>query len=290
MPTFSSVAVLGAGTMGSGIAQLCAQAGSTVFLFDAFPDALKRAPQKIEKDLAKGVELGKVTKEFAADTVARIKPVNLLEECKSADLIIEAVSESLELKVELFSQLDDHISGDCVLTTNTSSLSVTQIAARTKIPHRVCGFHFFNPATRMKLVEVVAAHQTDKSVIERVTAYAIELEKTPVVTKDTPGFIVNRVARPYYGEALRALGEGLADHMTIDRILRDGGGFKMGPFQLMDLIGIDINFAATSSVYESYFQDSRYRPHPIQKQMVDAGYLGQKSGRGFYDYSVETKK
>ncbi|MCL4305331.1 3-hydroxybutyryl-CoA dehydrogenase [bacterium] len=289
MPTFSTVAVLGAGTMGTGIAQLCAQAGSTVYLFDAFPDALKRAPQRIEKDLSKGVELGKLSKEAAKAALERIHTVNLLEECKDPDLVIEAVSESLDLKVELFSQLDDHISGECVLATNTSSLSVTQIAAKTKFPHRVCGMHFFNPATRMKLVEVVAAHQSDRSVVERVAAYAIELEKTPVVTKDTPGFIVNRVARPFYGEALRALGEGLADHLTIDRIMREGGGFKMGPFQLMDLIGIDINFAATSTVWEAYFRDSRYRPHPIQKQMVDAGYLGQKSGRGFYDYSVGDK-
>ncbi|MBK6766669.1 MAG: 3-hydroxybutyryl-CoA dehydrogenase [bacterium] len=289
MPTFSSVAVLGAGTMGSGIAQLCAQAGSTVYLFDAFPEALKRAPQRIEKDLAKAVELGKLAKGAVEQTMARIRPINLFEECKAAELVIEAVSESLDLKVELFAQLDDHLSGDAILATNTSSLSVTQIAARTKYPHRVCGMHFFNPATRMKLIEVVAAHQTDKSVIERITAYAIELEKIPVVTKDTPGFIVNRVARPYYGEALRALGEGLADHLTIDRIMREGGGFKMGPFELMDLIGIDINFAATSSVWEAYFRDSRYRPHPIQKQMVDAGYLGKKSGRGFYDYSAEGK-
>lgn len=283
-PTFRKVAVLGAGTMGAGIAQVCAAAGCTVTLFETVPDILKRAQRSIEGDLKKGLELKKLSAEQEAATRSRLRYVPLLAECEGVDLVIEAVPERLELKQELFAKFDDMIEPTAVLASNTSSLSVTAMAAKTRHPHRVAGLHFFNPPTRMKLVEVVRAQQTSQDVIDRCTAFTRDLGKDPVLVQDSPGFIVNRCARPYYGEALRCLGEGIADVRTIDEILR-AGGFKMGPFELMDMIGIDINYTATRSIWEGYFHESRYRPHLIQKKMLEAGHLGRKTGRGFYDYS-----
>lgn len=282
--TFSKVTVFGAGTMGAGIAQVCAAAGINVTICDPSPEAIKRAQKSIEADLKTGVELKKITREQESEIRTRIRYVSGMGDCSDADLVIEAVFERLDVKQELFVRLDSQLPPAAVIATNTSSLSVTAIAAKTRFPDRVCGLHFFNPAARMKLVEVVAAQQTAAEVIERCVSFVREIGKEPARVQDTPGFVVNRCARPFYGEALRCLGEGIADVKTIDRILREGGGFKMGAFELIDLIGVDINYATTRSIWEGYFHDPRYAPHIIQKKMVEAGRLGRKSGRGFYEY------
>ena len=270
--------------MGSGIAQVCATAGCAVTLCDPSPDAVRRAQKLIEADLKKGVELKKLTREDEQAIRARLKFVGGLGECGEAELVIEAIFERLDAKQDLFSRLDAHLPPSAILATNTSSLSVTAIASKTRFPDRVCGLHFFNPAARMKLVEVVAAYQTSSATIERAVQFVHDLGREPISVQDTPGFVVNRCARPYYGEALRCLGEGVADVATIDRILREGGGFKLGAFELMDLIGIDINYAATRAIWEGCFHEPRFQPHLLQKKMVDAGRLGRKAGRGFYEY------
>jgi 3-hydroxybutyryl-CoA dehydrogenase len=287
VPTFNKISVLGLGAMGTGIAQICAQAGSSVVAYDAFPDAVRQVPKRIEKDLKKAVELGKITSERAEETIERIAFTTQIEDCEGSELVIESVSEKLDLKIQVLSQLDERCPPPAIYATDTSSLSVTAIAAKSRFPERVCGMHFFHPVPRTKLVEIIATEFTDKSNIDLIKAYSLELGKTPVFAKDSPGFIVNRVARPYFGEALRCLDEGVADFALIDEILREGGGFKRGPFELMDLIGIDITYAVSKSIWEARFHDSRYRPHPIQKKMIEAGHIGKKSRRGFYEYSDE---
>ena len=278
------IGIVGAGTMGSGIACAAALAGFDVSLNDVSEEILKRAKDRISEDLRKGVERGKLTTAQAASAEAKVNISTHLQDLSPCSVVIEAALESLEIKEEIFSRLDALCPSDSILATNTSSLSVTAIASSTKQRDRVVGMHFFNPARLMNLVEIVRTEYSSESTIQRTVDLAKQMGKRAVVVKDTPGFIVNRVARPFYGEALRILGEGVASVQEIDRIVRLEGGFKMGPFELMDLIGIDVNFTVTQSMYEQTFGEPRYRPHVIQKNMVHAGYLGRKTQRGFYRY------
>jgi 3-hydroxybutyryl-CoA dehydrogenase len=276
--------LVGAGTMGTGIAQTAALAELEVTLYDVNATVLRQALERIRADFKKGVEKGKLTQEQTNEAFGRIHPRTRLSDLGHCEFIVEAVIEDLQVKKDLFKHLEADTTPTTILATNTSSLSVTAIASAIKHPERVVGMHFFNPAHIMKLVEVVQGQRTAPETVQQTVELAKLLGKTPVVAKDTPGFIVNRVARPFYGEALRLLGENVATIEQIDRIVKLGGGFPMGPFELMDLIGIDVNFAVTRSLYEQFFGEPRYRPHPIQKRMVDSGAIGKKVGRGFYVY------
>lgn len=272
------IGIVGAGTMGSGIALVALYAGCEVYLQDSFPQALEKASAYIK---------GLLEKKNQADQFKKLHLVNSLDEFTTVGVVIEAALEEIELKTEIFRKLDANCPPPAILATNTSTLSVTAIASATSHPERVAGMHFFNPAPVLPLVEVVRATRTSKETTDRLVALTQTFGKTPVVTDDTPGFIVNRVARPFYGEALRLLGEGVATHEQIDQIVEQGGGFKMGPFRLMDLIGIDINMGAMRSIYEQTFGEPRYRPHWLQMQKVAEGALGRKTGRGFYEYKDE---
>lgn len=273
--------------MGAGIAQIAAQAGYTVLIYDVERFRLDQAAEHIETGLNKAVEKGKFPAEQLKDALSRISGHTHLADLADCDLIIEAIPEDLELKKQVFHQLDTLCKPAAILASNTSSLSITAIAGATQHPERVAGLHFFNPVPLMKLVEVIQGQRTSTDTIAKLTQFAQSLGKSPVLAKDTPGFIVNRVARPFYGEAFKILGDlggEKASIEVIDQVMRQAGGFKMGPFELMDLIGIDVNFAVTQSVYNAYFQKARYRPHPIQRKMVEAGLLGKKTGEGFYKY------
>jgi 3-hydroxybutyryl-CoA dehydrogenase len=280
-----NVAVIGAGTMGSGIAQVAAQAGHKVVLFDTRREAVDKALVGLRKTLDKLVEKGKLTAEQAEGIHSRITPASDLKDLAGSGLVIEAIIEDLGIKKKLFAELEGILAADAVLATNTSSLSVTAIAGGLMHPVRMVGLHFFNPAPLLPLVEVVPGLATDEAIAPRMTALMQAWGKTPVVCKDTPGFIVNRVARPFYGEAIRIYEEGIADMPTIDAAMKSVG-FKMGPFELMDLIGNDINFTVTKTVWEAFFYDPRYKPSFTQQRQVESGRLGRKSGRGYYQYDA----
>ncbi|WP_028627352.1 3-hydroxyacyl-CoA dehydrogenase PaaH [Metapseudomonas resinovorans] len=283
--TSATVAVIGAGAMGAGIAQVAAQAGHPVKLYDNRPGAAAQAIDGIDRQLGRLVEKNKLSAEARAATIARLQPVEAIETLADASLVIEAIVENLEVKRGLLRQLEALCSADCILASNTSSLSITSLAAGLQHPGRVIGMHFFNPAPLMALVEIVSGLASDRDLAEGLYETARAWGKQPVHTRSTPGFIVNRVARPFYAESLRLLQEGAADCATLDALMRDAGGFRMGAFELTDLIGHDVNYAVTCSVFDAYYGDFRFQPSLIQKELVDAGRLGRKSGHGFYSYA-----
>ncbi|MCI1696719.1 3-hydroxyacyl-CoA dehydrogenase family protein [Aneurinibacillus aneurinilyticus] len=283
--TYAQVGVIGAGTMGAGIAFVCARQGHNVLLLDMNEAVLKKAQSYVASILAKDVSKGKITERQKEEIYERISPISDMQKLYGCDMVIEAVPERLELKKSIFSSLANICREDTLLLTNTSSISITEIAGGIKSPERIIGFHFFNPAPVMPLIEVIRGKKSSDENVEKAYQFAENLGKVPVLVNDTPGFIVNRVARPYYNEALRITGDQVASIEQIDTIMKKAGGFKMGPFELQDMIGIDINFATTESVYTNFFHEGRFKPSRIQQRMVQAGSLGRKSGEGFYEYS-----
>lgn len=284
LATTTKVAVIGAGAMGSGIAHVAARAGHTVYLYDMNADALARGKAGIETDLRFLVGKRRLAADDCDAALARVLPTSRIEDLADAGLLVEAIVENLEIKQKLFRQLEEMTGADAILATNTSSLSITAMAAALSRPERLAGLHFFNPAPRMALVEIVSGLATDPRIAETLYDTARAWGKVPVHATSTPGFIVNRVARPYYAEALRVLAEHAATPATLDAIMREACNFPMGPFELMDLIGHDVNYAVTRSVFDAYFGDKRFTPSLIQQELLLAGRLGRKSGQGFYDY------
>jgi 3-hydroxybutyryl-CoA dehydrogenase len=280
-----TIGVLGAGTMGAGIAQVAAQSGHSVVLVDLNTAQLEKAKSNLAKTLSKLIEKGKITDAQKNDIESGIKYSSDINDFASCGLIIEAIVEDLTIKHKVFESLEKVVSENCILASNTSSLSIASIGSALKNAKRVVGIHFFNPAPLMPLVEVIPAVQTNSETLKLSVELIKSWGKTVVVCKDTPGFIVNRVARPFYGEALRIYEEGIADFATIDWAMTHFGGFKMGPFTLMDYIGNDVNYAVTESVFQAFYYDPRFKPSFTQKRHREAGFLGRKSGRGYYDYS-----
>ncbi len=293
----STIGIIGAGAMGSGIAQVAATAGHKVKVFDSNSAAIERAGANLSKILNRLVEKGRMKEDLAVKIESRIEWVSSLEALSDSSLVIEAIIENIEIKKKVFSKLESIVSDTCVLASNTSSLSIASIASACEKNDRVIGIHFFNPAPLMPLVEVIPGITTNSSLPDEVMSLMKEWGKVPVLTKDTPGFIVNRIARPFYGEALRiheeswlGIPEGEAGFATIDWAMKEIGGFKMGPFELMDYIGNDVNYAVTGSVFEAFYYDPRYRPSITQRRYSEAGWLGRKSGRGYYNYAEGVEK
>lgn len=283
------LAVIGAGTMGSGIAQVAATAGWSVKLYDLNEEALQKSKASLKKIMDRLIEKGRIDADEKARIEGNIEYVGTLKKLKDSDWAIEAIVENLDVKKNVLTALEKFVSDECIIATNTSSLSIASIASALENPDRCIGIHFFNPAPLMKLVEVIPAIQTSKETLVESVKTIKEWGKTVAVAKDTPGFIVNRVARPFYGEALRIYEEGIADFATIDWAMKHFGGFRMGPFELMDFIGNDINYTVTETVFKAFYYDPRYKPSFTQKRFSEAGYLGRKSGKGYYDYSENAK-
>jgi 3-hydroxybutyryl-CoA dehydrogenase len=279
------IGVIGAGAMGTGIAQVAAEAGHSVYVYDTRDVALVQAKQKLHATFNKLVEKGKFTTQYAQDVLQRILFEDNLLDFAECGLVIEAIVERLDAKRSVFKSLESIVSDNCILATNTSSLSIAAISSGLKKPSRLIGIHFFNPAPLMPLVEIVPCLQTADEVTQTAEALIKSWKKVTVLTKDTPGFIVNRVARPFYSEAIKMFEEGFADMATIDWAMREIGGFRMGPFELMDLIGHDVNYVVTETVWKQFYYDPRFKPSITQKRLLEAGLLGRKSGKGFYDYS-----
>ena len=280
----TKIGVIGAGTMGAGIAQVAANAGHSVVLFDVAAGAAQNGVQSIRSGLAKLVERGRKSQQEVDGLCARITPADQISALADAGLIVEAIVENLDVKRAVFKELESLCGEQTIIASNTSSISISALAAKLENPTRLIGMHFFNPAAVLKLVEVVSGLHTSQEVADAVFDIAQQWGKTPVHAKSTPGFIVNRIARPYYAEALRSLNEQAASVATIDQVMRSSGGFRMGPFELMDLIGQDINLAVSESVYQAYYCDKRFQPSVLQAEMVAGGLLGRKSGKGYYSY------
>lgn len=289
-PQISKAGIIGSGTMGIGIAQVAATSGCEVFLYDANAAQTEKSLKNLKKVLDKLVEKQKISSEKSEEIFNKIKPCTELSDFKNCDLVIEAIIENKEIKTNVFQNLEKIVSENCVISSNTSSISITSLSSELKNPERFIGIHFFNPAPLMPLLEVIPGLLTDKNLPHQIYDLMVSWGKTPVIAKDVPGFIVNRIARPFYGEALRIAEENIATPEQIDDAMRTLGNFKMGPFELMDLIGIDVNFSVTKTVYQDYFFDPKYKPSLLQQRMSEAKLLGRKTGKGFYDYAENAEK